>query len=233
MITEDQFQENLRNVLQEVEAACEEAGRDKTEVVLLPVTKNWPIEAIKYCRNAGLTRVGENRVQESISKMDALGEDSILWELIGHLQSNKVNQVVGRFERIQSVDSLKLVRKINQVSISANLKTRILLQVNVAEDSAKFGLRINECNEFIEEVQNYEGIQLDGLMTIASYCPDDLEVAKRSFMKLRNLRVDLQNRFGIPLNELSMGMSGDMREAILSGSTMIRVGSSLFGSRSA
>ncbi|MEC8044585.1 MAG: YggS family pyridoxal phosphate-dependent enzyme [Verrucomicrobiota bacterium] len=233
MITENQFQENLSNVLQEVEAACEEAGRDKTEVVLLPVTKNWPIEAIKYCLNAGLIRVGENRVQESISKMDALEESSILWELIGHLQSNKVNQVVGRFERIQSVDSMKLVRKINQASISANLKTRILLQVNVAEDSDKFGLRIDECNEFIEEVQNCEGIQLDGLMTIASYCPDDLEVAKRSFIKLRNLRVDLQNRFGIPLNELSMGMSGDMREAILSGSTMIRVGSSLFGSRSA
>ena len=126
---------------------------------------------------------------------------------------------------------MKLVRKINQVSISANLKTRILLQSMLPKTQPNLGSALMNVI-IIEEVQKYEGIQLDGLMTIASYCPDDLKLLP-FFYEIKKSKSGPSNRFGIPLNELSMGMSGDMREAILSGSTMIRVGSSLFGSRSA
>ena len=230
MIDEGQFNENLRIVRESIARACEKCGRQTHEVKLLPVTKNWPVVAVEYCRNAGMKTVGENRVQEAREKQQGIG--GIDWELIGHLQGNKVNQVVGNFSRIQTVDSLKLLRRIAVVSDRMNLKCRVLLQVNTGKDPAKFGFSEREAVDALGEALQLPSLLVEGLMTIAPYVPDNLSVARASFEKLATLRDSLQLQYGVLLPELSMGMSGDLFEAIAAGSTMIRVGSALWGNRS-
>ena len=229
MITEAEFSENLTAVRLEIEKACVQAGRSPDEVTLLPVTKNWPVEAVRYCHNANLTKVGENRVQEAKLKMGSI--NGIEWELIGHLQSNKVNQAIECFSRIQSVDSSKLLNRINHASNKRGLVTRILLQVNTGNDPAKFGVSAEDANLLMEEALKLENLKVEGLMTVAPIDSTQNICPANAFSSLRILGEKLSNEFGVPLNELSMGMSGDLKHAILEGSTVIRVGSSLFGSR--
>ncbi len=174
-------------------------------------------------------RVGENRVQEALEKK--LGISEVCWELIGHLQTNKTRQVVGEFSRIQTVDSRKLLKKINDVSLQKKIKTSILLQVNAGSDPAKYGCSVEVVDDLLEFALSQQNIAVEGLMTIAPYAPDNLDIAKTTFQKLRTLRDDLCQKWDVELKELSMGMSMDMQEAIAAGSTMVRVGSALFGKR--
>ena len=229
MIKQEEFLMNLSQLRQEIADACRKCHRNPDDISLLPVTKNWPVEAVSYCQSAGLSRVGENRVQEARLKQEQI--KGMSWELIGHLQSNKVNQVVGHFARIQTLDSLKLIRKVHTASERIDQKTTVLLQVNTGKDPAKYGFSIEEAPSALDEILGSSHLHVDGLMTIAPYAPDDLSVASDCFKKLSDLRDSLSQSHGIKLAELSMGMSGDLREAIFSGSTMIRVGSALFGSR--
>ena len=230
MITYEEFCSNLNELRGRISIACEECGRKPEEVVLLPVTKNWPVDAVKYCQKAGIYRVGENRVQEAVSKQDQI--EGVSWELIGHLQSNKVNQVVGRFSRIQTLDSLKLIHKVQVASERMDCKTSILLQINAGNDPAKFGFSIEEAKLALDEALASSHLRVEGLMTIAPYVPDDLSVAQNTFAKLAELRELLSSSHGVELKDLSMGMSDDLAQAIACGSTMIRVGSALFGQRS-
>jgi pyridoxal phosphate enzyme (YggS family) len=229
MIKQEQYLQNLQILRQRINHACNLCGRDPEEVTLLPVTKNWPVDAVEYCRDAGICRVGENRVQEAIEKQNYIA--GIDWELIGHLQSNKVNQVVGRFSRIQTLDSLKLIRKVQAASERIDCKTAVLLQVNAGNDPAKYGFSHAEAPAALDEVLACSHLLVDGLMTIAPYVPDDLSVASDCFQKLAELKNALEDSHAVKLRELSMGMSGDLNEAIACGSTMIRVGSALFGDR--
>jgi len=229
MVNQQQFLQNLQNLRQRIDHACKLSGRKAEEISLLPVTKNWPVNAVEYCRDAGLCRVGENRVQEATEKQDQIV--GIEWELIGHLQTNKVNQVVGRFCRIQTLDSLKLIRKVQTASERIDCKTAILLQVNAGNDPAKYGFSLTEAPGALDEVLGCSHLQVDGLMTIAPYVPGDLSVACDCFQKLAELKNVLEGSHAVKLRELSMGMSDDLNEAIASGSTMIRVGSALFGER--
>ena len=229
MIKETEFLENLSKVKREIASSCLKYGRSLDEITLLPVTKNWPIDAVTFCRNSKIKSVGENRVQEALSKMD--GNQSMNFELIGHLQSNKAKHVVGKFSSIQTIDSLKLMDRVNSVALLNDLIQPILLQVNAGNDPAKFGVSIEDTEALLEHALTLNGICVDGFMTIAPYDLQNKSVARSCFSNLRNLRDQMSERFDCRFSKLSMGMSGDMDEAIAEGSTMIRVGSALFGNR--
>jgi pyridoxal phosphate enzyme (YggS family) len=226
----EQFQGNAREVLAMIAEACAAAGRDPRDVKLLPVTKSHPAQAVEFvARLGGLPAVGENRVQEAIEKQ-AVVTERIQWELIGHLQSNKAALAAGHFDRVQSVDSVKLIGRLAAASAELGRTLPILLQVNAGRDPAKFGAEVEEAPRLLEAALAERALAVQGLMTIAPLS-DDPAVADRTFASLRTVRDDLAGRFGVPLPELSMGMSGDFPAAIAAGSTLVRVGTALFGAR--
>lgn len=229
MISENDFSLNLASVRERLENACNQNGRSSEEVTLLPVTKNWPSDAVELCRNAGIFRVGENRVQEAVTKMESV--EAVDFDLIGHLQGNKAKQAVGKFSCIQSVDSEKLLEKLARLADERDLTQKILLQVNAGNDPAKFGISIENCSLIVEKALKLQSLEVLGFMTIAPFDPENKNTAKETFAKLRKLRDEMSFAFGRSFTELSMGMSGDLDEAISEGSTMIRVGSALFGER--
>lgn len=229
MIALDEFIINFTNIKLRMERACQKSGRDVSEVQLLPVTKTHPVQAVEYALQVGLDSVGENRVQE-VKEKKPLCSGNCSWELIGHLQSNKVNDAVRLFDRIQSVDSLKLIRKLNSACEASGKVLPIFLQCNAGEDPNKYGFNLASMSEALEAVLGSPFLRCEGLMTIAPL-DDDPSSAKSCFEKLRTIRDSLVGEFNIELNELSMGMTEDLEEAIAAGSTMIRVGSALYGSR--
>jgi pyridoxal phosphate enzyme (YggS family) len=229
MITLDEFIINFTNIKLRIERACQESGRDISEVQLLPVTKTYPVQAIEYALHVGLTCVGENRIQE-VKEKKPVSSGNSRWEFIGHLQSNKVNDAVRLFDRIQSVDSLKLIRKLNTACEVSGIVLPIFLQCNAGEDPNKYGFSEASMAEVLEAVLGSAYLKCEGLMTIAPLDDDPLS-AKACFEKLRTIRDTLVSEYGIELKELSMGMTQDLEEAIAAGSTMIRVGSALYGSR--
>ena len=229
MITYDEFSQNLGAVKGRIEAACADSGRNLSEVSLLPVTKNHPVDAVSFAGRAGLPAVGENRVQEASDKRLSYPE-AIRWELIGHLQTNKAKLAVDTFDRIQSVDSLKLLKRIDRFAGEAGRVMPVLIQCNTGEDPNKYGFSVSEMENAVEAALGASHLQLDGLMTIAPL-DDDPEVAKAAFEGLRELRDRLSGKFSVVLPELSMGMTGDLEVAIAAGSTQIRVGTALYGAR--
>lgn len=231
MINIENFQSNLAAVQARMRAACAQAGRNENDVVLLPVTKNHPVVAVEYAARSGLYSVGENRVQEASYKQDSY-EGEVRWELIGHLQSNKAKLAVDIFDRIQTVDSLKLLRRLDRFAGEAGKRLPILIQCNSGQDPNKYGFAVEEMAHAVECALEAPALRLDGLMTIAPL-DDDPDVAKAAFEKLRDLRDRLSERYDCALDELSMGMTGDLEAAIAAGSTQIRVGTALYGSREA
>ena len=187
------------------------------------------MEAIEYAVRSGLKAVGENRVQEASDKRDSYTNE-VRWELIGHLQSNKAQYAVAVFDRIQSVDSLKLLRRLDRFAGEQGKKLAILLQCNTGKDPNKYGFEEEEVPSVIEVALEMPNLQVDGLMTIAPF-DDDPKIAGAAFNSLRVLRDVLSERFAVPLPELSMGMTGDLEQAIAAGSTQIRVGTALYGER--
>lgn len=213
--------------------ACRAAGRDPAEVLLLPVTKTHPPAAADYVARFGLPAVGENRVQEAVEKR-AAGPAGLRWELIGHLQSNKARLAAAHFDRIQSVDSSKLLTVLDRAAGELGKTLPVLLQINAGNDPAKFGAEPEEAPGLLETALAKPHLRIDGLMTIAPLgeSPDQTAVlAQRTFANLRGIRDTLAERFGVPLRELSMGMTGDFALAIREGSTLVRVGTALFGAR--
>ena len=229
MIKERQFLENLDVVRGQISKACQRSGRKPSEVQLLPVTKNCPSIAVELCKSADFLSVGENRVQEALSKQKNV--DGIRWELIGHLQSNKAKQSLHSFDRIQTIDSIRLIQKLHAVCEQENKSISVLLQVNAGNDPAKYGFSIDEAARGLDAILTSEYLKIDGLMTIAPYAPNNLNVARKCFEELASLRSTLEQSHRVLLPELSMGMSGDLCEAIAAGSTIVRVGSALFGQR--
>ncbi len=229
LISNGVFLENLRALRARVSEACIEAGRDPETVRILPVTKTHPVEAAFHALGAGLRAVGENRVQEALPKIEAARGRGIRWELIGHLQSNKAKLAAQAFDRIQSVDSAKLLDLLDRAAGESGRKLPVLLQVNAGSDPAKFGAACDDVARLLEHAAGKPNLCVEGLMTIAPLS-DDPAVARRTFAALREIR----DRLAAPdlkLEELSMGMTGDLAEAIAEGSTMIRVGTALFGQR--
>ncbi|MEM0965197.1 MAG: YggS family pyridoxal phosphate-dependent enzyme [Verrucomicrobiota bacterium] len=230
MVSYNEFFENLSGLRDRIDEGLRKSGRAVGSVCLLPVTKNHPPEAVEFCHRAEIHRVGENRVQEASGKKESLDLDEMKWDLIGHLQSNKAGAACRTFDCIQSVDSLKLGGKINRFLEGENRKLACLLQVNTGEDPGKFGFTEEETRESLNEWMSWEALEVEGLMTIAPL-EGGRDAAVKAFARLRCLRDELSAASGLPLKELSMGMSGDLEEAIREGSTMVRVGSALFGER--
>ncbi len=225
------FLERLAAVRATMAAACLQAGRNPASVDLLPVTKNHPAEAAQFAARAGLLGVGENRVQEARDKKTVSALPDLRWELIGHLQSNKARLAADTFDRIQSVDTPKLLGLLDRAAGESGRLLHILLQVNAGRDPAKSGCDPEAAPALLEHALRCTHLAIDGLMTIAPL-DNSPDTARRTFEALRACRDQLASRFGTSLRELSMGMSGDMHAAILAGSTQVRVGSALFGVRS-
>lgn len=229
MISFGQFEENLNALKARIADACRLSGRSADGVKILPVTKTLPVDAALYAMRAGLFSVGENRVQEAEGKI-ANANSGIRWELIGHLQSNKAKKAVEIFSRIQSVDSLELAKKINAFAAAKNKIMPVLLQINAGRDKAKFGAEIEAAPSLLEGALALPFLKVEGLMTIAPLNAD-LDVASKTFETLRKVKENLSQDFGLPLSELSMGMSHDLERAVAEGATLIRVGTFLYGER--
>jgi len=206
------------------------AGRKAEEVQLIAVTKTHLPEAIQQAFDEGQILFGENRVQEARAKIPLLPAKA-RWHLIGHLQKNKIRVALPLFELIHGVDSLALARDIDRIAGEIGLFPKILLEVNVAGESTKFGFKRGDLHCDMHELLSLERVQIDGLMTIAPIV-EEADEARKYFAELRVLRDDLQSAFGISLPELSMGMSGDYTAAIREGATMVRIGTAIFGERS-
>lgn len=225
----EEFCSAADRVKSRIAAACAQWGRSADEVSLLAVTKTHPVEAAYFAARYGLAAVGENRVQEAREKIPR-GPRGLRWELIGHLQSNKARLATQLFDRVQSVDSEKLISALQKESAAIGKSLAILLQVNAGNDPAKFGIDPADAPRLLETALRQPNLQVDGLMTIAPLS-EDPAVARYTFSRLREIRDDLRARFSVPLAELSMGMSADLDIAIAEGSTQVRIGSALFGSR--
>ena len=236
--TYEEFARRADAVRALIAAACTRAGRDPREVELLAVTKTHPAAAADFAARYGLRAVGENRVQEAVEKrpQTAPASAALRWELIGHLQSNKAKVAVRYFDRVQSVDSEKLLAHLDRAAAELGKTLPVLLQINAGDDPAKFGADLADAPRLVAAALAKKNLRVDGLMTIAPLGATPAETAAhaaRTFATLRTIRDELAARFATPLRELSMGMSGDLDAAVAAGSTMVRVGSALFGSRDA
>jgi pyridoxal phosphate enzyme (YggS family) len=229
LIDYDTFRERTDALLHRIAGLCQTLGRDPREISLLPVTKNHPAAAAEFAARYGLPAVGENRVQEAVEKRPQVAA-ALRWELIGHLQSNKAKLAVAHFDRIQSVDSEKLLIALDRAAGELGKKLPVLLQINAGHDPAKFGAEPADALRLLESALTKPHLKVDGLMTIAPLS-DDPAPARRTFANLRTIRDDLTRRLGVPLPELSMGMSDDLDAAVAEGSTLVRIGTALYGPR--
>lgn len=225
------IRENLEQVRKNIEEACREVGRDPSEVTLIAVSKTKPVPLLREAYDAGTRCFGENKVQEIMDKYPQLPED-IQWHMIGHLQRNKVKYIVDKAAMIHSVDSLRLAEAIEQEAAKHKVQVPILLEVNVAEEESKFGLKMDEVLPLIETISGFPHIRIRGLMTIAPYV-EDPEENRDIFRQLKKLSVDIEakNINNVNMSVLSMGMTGDYQVAVQEGSTMVRVGTGIFGER--
>ena len=221
--------DRLQKIQARVVAACERAGRSASEVSLMAVSKGHPPSAIRELVDLGQVLFGESKVQEAKLKMGQC-PGSAQWQMIGHLQTNKVRDAVRLFSMIQSVDSLRLAEEIQSAADKASKTVRILLEVNVAGESSKFGYPPERALEELMTLNALPRLEIHGLMTIAPWSPTP-ERARAVFRKLAELKRRCEDRLGAPLPVLSMGMSGDFEVGIEEGATLIRVGTLLFGER--
>ena len=226
----DYIKENLKTINDKIEEYTLAAGRKKSDVNLLAVSKTYPNEAIMEAYECGQRMFGENKVQELEKKVPALPDD-IEWHLIGHLQSNKVAKAVELAEYIHSVDSVKLINKIERFAVDKNKKPKILLEVNISGEESKFGAGSADVEKMVEAVLECENIKLVGLMTMAPFNVDE-NILQLVFSSLRKLRDSFEEKYNIKLPELSMGMTSDYDTAIEEGSTIVRIGTAIFGKRS-
>ncbi|TAN37403.1 MAG: YggS family pyridoxal phosphate-dependent enzyme [Verrucomicrobia bacterium] len=224
------FQERLEQVQARMAAACARAGRKPDEVQLIAVSKTYGPERVREATECGLRLFGENKVQEAEAKVP-MCPGNISWHLVGHLQSNKAGRAVALFDQIHSVDSLKLLQRLEAAAAAEGKRLPVLLEINVSGEGSKFGLRPNAAPEVLQHAGALEYAQIAGLMTMPPFTPE-AERARTHFRRLRELRDEWSAQFGVPLLELSMGMSHDFEVAIEEGATWIRVGTALFGERS-
>ncbi len=224
----DDFSSRLAQIQEAIALSARKVGRDPAEIQLLAVSKTQPVEAIQEAMRAGITHFGENKVQEAREKIDALGRG--IWHLIGHLQSNKAKDAVRLFDSIDSLDRAELAEEIDHRAEVLGKIQNVLLQVNIAGESTKFGCAPEHARELAEAINALPRLCLRGLMAIAPYSPD-AEKSRPHFAGLRKLREQIEKESGLRLPELSMGMSGDFVVAIEEGSTCVRIGTALFGER--
>lgn len=225
------LRENLKLVEENIVNACKKAGRDRSEVTLIAVSKTKPIEMLQEVYDAGIREFGENKVQEMCDKIEVLPSD-IKWNMIGHLQTNKVKYIIGKTSLIHSVDSLHLAEEIEKQAAKKEAFVDILVEVNIANEASKFGTTKEEAMCLVKDIAKLPHLRIKGLMTIAPMV-ENPENNRLYFRQIKELSVDIesQNIDNVSMNILSMGMTGDYMVAIEEGATMVRVGTGIFGER--
>ena len=225
--------DNIKFIKDEIAEAAIKSGRAADDVRLMAVTKTVSIDKINYAiDNCGIDLIGENKVQEFLSKKDELHLNSVEKHLIGHLQTNKVKKILPLVDMIQSVDSLHLAEAISKEAVKLNINSNILLEVNIGDEESKTGFDKIEFLESLEAISMLPNISVKGIMTIPPICDSDLEL-ERYFSKMSDYYNEIKEKKfqNFDFNILSMGMSGDYKQAILHGSNLVRVGSAIFGAR--
>ncbi len=222
---------NLQEVESKIMKACKKAGRSREEITLIAVSKTKPVPMLKEIYDLGVRDFGENKVQELTDKGPQLPAD-LRWHMIGHLQRNKVKQVIDKAVLIHSVDSIRLAKAIEAEAAKKKIVVQILLEVNVAEENSKFGLKLEEVLPAVEKIATMPHVRIKGLMTIAPFV-ENPEENRTVFAQLQKLSVDIaeKNIDNVSVDILSMGMTNDYQVAIEEGATMIRVGTGIFGER--
>ncbi len=225
------LKENLANVEANIQAACQRSGRLREDITLIAVSKTKPIEMLQEIYTENVRNFGENKVQEICDKHPKLPAD-IKWHMIGHLQRNKVKQVIDKVCLIHSVDSYRLAEEINIQAKKLNIIMPILVQVNIAKEDTKFGINKEDAILLVEEISKLDSLHIQGLMTIAPFT-ENPEDNRQYFREIKQLTVDIKNKNidNVAMEILSMGMTGDYMVAIEEGATMVRVGTGIFGER--
>ena len=223
---------NYKLINERIAEAAQKVGKKREDITFLAATKTVDAQTINHAISLGLDHIGENRVQELLSKYEDYELSNCSLQFIGHLQTNKVRQIVGKVDLIQSVDSLKLAQEIAAQSVKRNLTTDILVEVNIGREENKSGVFEENLEELLTQIAQIHGISVQGLMTIPPIC-DNKQKISEYFNKMHRLFIDISQKKldNINMSILSMGMSDDYYEAILEGATMVRIGSALFGAR--
>lgn len=246
---EQELEENIERVRARIAEVAERAGRDPDEVTLVAVTKTVPARRVRMAWELGLTDFGENRVQEAVEKIPLVSpqeksaisnpstglrtglKSEIHWHMIGHLQRNKVRQVIPLFDMVHSVDSVRLAREIDRRAGQVGKVMPVLIEVNVAGEASKYGFAPQALGEAVRQIADLPSVTIRGLMTVAPIT-EDAEAARPFFRRLRRLRDGLAEQFpDIDWRHLSMGMTDDFEVAIEEGATLVRIGRAIFGER--
>ncbi len=228
-------EENYKQICDTIARAAQNSGRSPEEVTLLAATKTVPVEVINHAIHLGVRHIGENRVQELLEKYDGLDKENATLHFIGHLQTNKVRQLVGavpRVKMIQSVDSAKLAAEISRLNQKHGANTDVLIEVNIGREENKSGIPPEALDELTDEIRRMKGLHVKGLMAIPPVCENKAELEKY-FTQMHRLFIDIGQKTmdNVTMDYLSMGMSGDYELAVQCGSNMVRIGSALFGAR--
>ena len=223
--------DNLKDVEERIQAACDRSGRNREDVLLVAVSKTRPVEMVEEVMKAGIVDFGENKPQELRDKYEVLPQN-LRFHMIGHLQTNKIKYVIDRVVLIHSIDSIHLAEAVNAEAKKHNRIMPVLVEVNVAQEESKSGFLVEKTENAIREIAKLSNIRVEGLMTIAPFV-ENAEENRQYFVKLRKLSVDIaaKNIDNVTMHHLSMGMTGDYEVAIEEGATMVRVGTGIFGER--
>ena len=223
--------ENYENVVENVKKACERSGRNFQDVTIIAVSKTKPLSDVEELLAHGITEFGENKVQEMVDKYEHVSKP-VNWHLIGHLQTNKVKYIVDKACLIHSVDSVHLAKEIEKEAAKKDVVVKVLIEVNIAQEESKFGIREDEVYSLIDAIKDMPHVHVMGLMTIAPFV-DNAEENRVYFRKMHQLLLDIKSKCidNIDMNVLSMGMTNDYEIAVEEGATMIRVGTAIFGAR--
>lgn len=222
---------NIEEIEANVTEAAKKSGRNRADVLVLAVSKTIAVPQIKEAVDCGLNQLGENKVQEIMDKYEPMG-DGVLWHLIGHLQTNKVKYIIDKVTMIHSLESIRLAEEIEKRATQKNIVMDILIEVNMAEEQSKFGVKAKNAENFIREIAKHPHIRVRGLMTVAPFV-ENPEENRPIFRQLRQLLVDInaKNIDNVNMDTLSMGMTGDYEVAIEEGANIVRVGTGIFGKR--
>ncbi|MEX0601418.1 MAG: YggS family pyridoxal phosphate-dependent enzyme [Rhodothermales bacterium] len=232
----DLVKRRVDDVRDRIASACRRASRSVDDVTLIGVTKTFPVAAVHAARAAGLTRFGENRVQDLVEKIEAvpgrLRGGDVEWHMIGHLQRNKAKDVVDYADFFQALDSPRLARELNKRGRREDRVVPCLVQVNISGEESKYGIRPADTHDFLDQIGRFDYLRVEGLMAIATYS-EDSDVVRPEFRRMRELFETYvpKNGSGIVMEKLSMGMSNDFEPAVEEGATHVRIGSAIFGER--
>lgn len=226
------IKENIDNIMERIKTAADKAGRDYKDITLIAVSKTVDAERAKEAVEGGINNLGENRVQELVSKYEQLQNQDIKWHMIGHLQKNKVKYIIDKVELIHSVESESLAKEIDKRAKQHDLIAKVLIELNVGEEESKFGVKAEDIYEFAKSLEKFENIKVLGLMTVAPYAENPEEI-RWVFKKMKEIFDHISNMHlsNFDMKYLSMGMTNDFEIAIEEGANIIRIGTAIFGAR--